>query len=315
MSEIILHHYPQSPVSEKVRIVLGMKGLDWRSVEIPRLPPKPDLMPLTGGYRLTPVMQVGADVYCDSQCIIRELERRRREPTLFPGGAEGLAWGVSRWTDGPLFQGTISLVLGDAGEDLPAAFAADRGPLYFGPDFDISALTAALPETLAMLRAQLGWIDARLADGRDFMLGARPGLPDALCYYPVWFIRGRYSKGPEFLAQFERLDAWEERVKAIGHGNPVEMSAAEALSAARDVEPATPQRADPGDPQGLSPGDAVEIVPDGVGGSPPVAGRVLSVDAQEVVIGRDDACVGRVAVHFPRVGYRVLLGRGGQAQD
>ncbi|MCK4940436.1 MAG: glutathione S-transferase N-terminal domain-containing protein, partial [Rhodospirillaceae bacterium] len=57
--QVILHHYPQSPVSEKIRVVLGMKDLTWKSVLIPRLPPKPNLMPLTGGYRLTPVMQIG----------------------------------------------------------------------------------------------------------------------------------------------------------------------------------------------------------------------------------------------------------------
>ena len=77
MSEIILHNYPESPVAEKVRIALGIKGLEWLSVKIPRIPPKPLLMPLTGGYRRTPVMQIGADIYCDSQCIIRELERRQ----------------------------------------------------------------------------------------------------------------------------------------------------------------------------------------------------------------------------------------------
>ena len=87
---------PQSPVSEKVRVVLGLKGLAWKSVEIPRLPPKPNLMPLTGGYRLTPVMQIGADVYSDTKCIIRELERRFPEPPLFPGGAHGLPWGNGR---------------------------------------------------------------------------------------------------------------------------------------------------------------------------------------------------------------------------
>ena len=76
MTEIVFHHYPQSPVAEKVRVVFGIKQLHWRSVEIPRIPPKPDLMPLTGGYRRTPVLQVGADIYCDSQCIMRELERR-----------------------------------------------------------------------------------------------------------------------------------------------------------------------------------------------------------------------------------------------
>ena len=38
--------------------------------------PKPDLMPLTGGYRKTPVLQIGADIYCDTQLIMLELERR-----------------------------------------------------------------------------------------------------------------------------------------------------------------------------------------------------------------------------------------------
>jgi len=94
MSEIILHNYPQSPVAEKVRVSFGIKGLSWRSVEIPRIPPKPLLMPLTGGYRRTPVMQIGADVYCDSQCIMREIERRHPQPTFFPGGAQGMAWGT-----------------------------------------------------------------------------------------------------------------------------------------------------------------------------------------------------------------------------
>ena len=99
MSEIILHHYPPSPFSEKVRVALGMKKLAWRSVEIPRVPPKPELMPLTGGYRRTPVMQIGADIYCDSQCILRELQRRFPQPTFYPGGADGLPWAVNRWTD------------------------------------------------------------------------------------------------------------------------------------------------------------------------------------------------------------------------
>ena len=61
-SEVIFHAYPQSPVAEKVRVAFGIKGLAWRKVEIPRLPPKPMLTALTGGYRRTPVMQIGADI-------------------------------------------------------------------------------------------------------------------------------------------------------------------------------------------------------------------------------------------------------------
>ncbi len=306
MPEVILHHYPQSPVSEKVRVVLGIKGLDWRSVTIPRLPPKPELMPLTGGYRLTPVMQVGADIYCDSQCIIGELERRYPEPSLFPGGAAGMAWGVSRWTDGPLFTTTIALVFADAGDAMPADFAADRGTLYFGADYDMAAIQAKLPEILASLRAQLGWMEARIATGRTYILGDQPGLPDALCYFLIWFIRGRYSKGPEFLAQFPHLCAWEKRVAAIGHGKPSDLSAAAALEIAEGAEPATPEAVDAEDPLGLALGDTVQVLPEAVAGVPAVAGRLRALDAQRVVLDREDDRVGLVSVHFPRVGYQVL---------
>ncbi len=306
MSEIILHHYPPSPVSEKVRVVLGLKGLDWRSVTIPRLPPKPDLMPLTGGYRLTPVMQIGADIYCDSQCINRELERRIPEPTLFPGGAEGMAWGVGRWTDGALFDLVVTLVFADAGDDLPEDFKADRGPLYFGPGFDMKAIGEKLTETLVQLRSQIGWMDERLAD-RDFMLGAAPGLPDALCYYLIWFIRGRYSKGPEFLEQFKHLLAWEKRVEAISHGTPKDMEAAEALAIAKA---ATPDAASPSDPTsleptGLGPGDMAAVVPTDVSGCPAVTGRITQITSQTIALARSDDRVGDVVVHFPRAGYRV----------
>ena len=305
MPEVILHHYPQSPVSEKVRVVLGIKGLSWRSVTIPRLPPKPDLMPLTGGYRLTPVMQIGADIYCDSQGIIRELERRFPEPTLFPGGADGIAWCVSRWTDGDFFTTAIAVIFADAGENLPADFQADRGGLYFGPRFSMAKLQAEMPERLASLRAQFGWIEERLATGRHFLLGERPGLPDALCYYLAWFLRGRYSKGPEFLAQFPKLCAWEERVTAIGHGTPSEMSSGDALDIARAADPMSAPASDPDDPSGLKPGDAVALHAQGVSGTAGVEGRVRQIGIQDIVLDRQDPRVGQVAIHFPRVGYRI----------
>ena len=307
MTDVILHHYPQSPVSEKVRVVLGMKRLAWRSVQIPRLPPKPDLMPLTGGYRRTPVMQIGADIYCDSQCIIRELERRFPEPTLYPGGGAGMPWAVGRWTDGPLFTLALSLVLGAQADELPEEFAQDRGRLYFGPDYDLHALKRDLPHILAQLRAQLGWLDQRLSSGRAYILGDAPGLPDALCYYLVWFIRGRYAGGPALLEQFPSLLAWEERVRAIGHGTASDMTASEALEIARSSRSQTDVCDDPRDPQGLTPGMHVSVVPDDIGGDPSVTGFIVSVSAQELAIRREGAHVGEVVVHFPRVAYRVAL--------
>src|SRR6185369_1531695 len=75
MAELILHHYDISPYAEKVRLIMGLKRLAWRSVQIPVVMPKPDLTALTGGYRLTPVLQIGADIYCDTRTIARRLER------------------------------------------------------------------------------------------------------------------------------------------------------------------------------------------------------------------------------------------------
>ncbi len=307
MGQVILHHYPQSPVAEKVRVALGIKGLSWRSVTIPRIPPKPELMPLTGGYRRTPVMQIGADVFCDSQCILRALDRRFPEPSLLPGDAAGMPWGVSRWTDGPLLDLAVRIVLGAQAEALPPDFAADRGRLYFGPDYDLEAAGADLPHLTAQLRGQLGWIEQRLAGGRAFILGARPTLPDALVYYLVWFIRGRWAGGPALLSEFSALEAWEARVRDIGHGTSKDLDAGEALEIAHAAEPQTPEAADPGDPLGLAPGMAVMVVPEGDGGDPAVAGTVRFVDRETIAILREDTRVGTVCVHFPRVGYRVTV--------
>ena len=305
VTDIILHHYPQSPVSEKVRVVLGMKNVSWRSVQIPRMPPKPDLMPLTGGYRRTPVLQVGADIYCDSQCIIRELERRCPQPTLFPNNAAGLPWAVSRWTDGPLFTLVVGAVMGAQADELPEEFATDRGRLYFGPNFDWQAQKKMLPHTLAQIRAQLGWIDERVAGDRDFLLGSEPGLPDALCYHVVWFFRGRFAGGPALLDQFPSLLAWEKRVAAIGHGRPEDLGAKQALEIARAATPDSAEHADAGDPQGLAPGQVVAVVPDVDGGDPSVEGRVVAVSMDTIAISRTTPEVGDIVVHFPRVGYRV----------
>src|SRR6201991_588724 len=100
---IVLHHFDESPFSEKIRLIFGLKSIAWSSVLITRIMPRPDLMPLTGGYRRTPVMQIGADIYCDTQIITRELEKRFPDPTLFPDGNAGMPWGLSSWTDRTLF--------------------------------------------------------------------------------------------------------------------------------------------------------------------------------------------------------------------
>ena len=308
-TDIIFHAYPQSPVAEKVRVVFGIKGLAWRSVEIPRLPPKPMLTALTGGYRRTPVMQIGADIYCDSQCIIRELDRRFPSPSIMPTSEQGLMWCLSRWTDGALFDQTVRHILGAAGDSLDKAFAADRGRLYLGEDWaaGLKKANADLPHIVAQMRAPLSWLNAQLSDGRAFLLGPKPAAIDAQFYYLVWFLRGRWTEGPSFLSEFTELLRWETNVRDIGHGTPTPMDPQDAILRAKGLEPTAMTGVSEFEPQGLRVGQSVSVQPDVNGGEQPVLGNIRFADAETVVIERLSDDVGRVCVHFPRSGYRIDL--------
>lgn len=308
-TDIIFHAYPQSPVAEKVRVVFGIKGLAWRSVEIPRLPPKPMLTALTGGYRRTPVMQIGADIYCDSQCIIRELDRRFPSPSIMPTSEQGLMWCLSRWTDGALFDQTVRHILGAAGDSLDKAFAADRGRLYLGEDWaaGLKKANADLPHIVAQMRAPLSWLNAQLSDGRAFLLGPKPAAIDAQFYYLVWFLRGRWTEGPSFLSEFTELLRWETNVRDIGHGTPTPMDPQDAILRAKGLEPTAMTGVSEFEPQGLRVGQLVSVQPDVNGGEQPVLGNIRFADAETVVIERLSDDVGRVCVHFPRSGYRIDL--------
>ncbi|RYF90936.1 MAG: hypothetical protein EON95_15975 [Caulobacteraceae bacterium] len=141
MTTPILHHYDTSPFSEKVRLMFGLKGLAWSSVVIPVIMPKPDYTPLTGGYRRTPSLQIGADVYCDSQVILAELEHRFPDPTAVRGG---LDWAINLWADRLFFQTTVPVIFGELGDNVPADFIKDREALS-GRPFDTAAMKAAEP--------------------------------------------------------------------------------------------------------------------------------------------------------------------------
>jgi glutathione S-transferase len=304
MNEIILHQYGSSPFSEKVRLTLGLKGLSWRSVEQPTIMPKPDLISLTGAYRKIPVMQIGADVYCDSQCILREIERRHPEPSLYGKDDVVTHMAFAFWSDRVFFPATVGVIFGQVGDLVPQAFLDDRSKLM-GQKFDTNQMKAAVPVLRDSLRAQLDWLETQLGDGRSFLLGEAAGLADFTAYHPVWFLQRFYPPAAAELAHTPQVGAWAERVAAIGHGRCTPMEPAEALEVARRSEPATPPTADPGDPNGRKPGDRVTVMPDDYGRDP-VSGELVAHSAQEIAIRREDPTVGTVVVHFPRAGFVVI---------
>jgi glutathione S-transferase len=304
MTDLILHHYPTSPFSEKVRIAFGLKKLGWKSVTIPNIMPKPDLMPLTGGYRKTPVMQIGADIYCDTQLIMLEIEKHSPTPPLLPPGKEGEARALAMWIDRNIFWAAVGIVMGAIGDKLPEAFHKDRSE-FSGRSFEPAKLKAAAPIAAQQTYAQLVLAEEMLGDGRAYLLGAAPSLADCALYNPVWFIKERLGGGKAVppLDRLPRITAWSERMKAIGSGNPTEMNAADALAVAKAAKPAACS-VDAADPSGLKAGQKISITPDDTG-KVPVTGTLVGLTPDRISISRNDERVGEIVVHFPRAGFIV----------
>jgi glutathione S-transferase len=307
VNDIILHHYPMSPFAEKVRIAFGIKGVAWRSVIVPTIMPKPQLLPLTGGYRKTPVMQIGADIYCDTQCILRELERRFPQPSLYRGTDAGTANALAFWSERTMFSPAAGITFGGLDVSaLPTGFLEDRSQMS-GREINIERIRAAIPMLMDQLRPQFAWFETMLADGRAFLQGPYPTLVDCAFYNPCWFIRSNLGVVAP-LTEFPAIQAWMDRVARIGHGQCTDLDAKDALAIATAAAPQVPSGADGNDPLGRKPGTKIQVTPDD-SGKDPVVGELLSISTEEVVILRNDGQVGEVAVHFPRAGFVVQPAR------
>jgi len=103
--------------------------------------PKPDVVALTGGYRKTPILQIGSDVYCDTALICDVLEHIQPTPTIYPESHKGLARVLAQWADTTLFwaamaynlqpKGAASMFEG-APPEAAKAFGADRAAMSGG---------------------------------------------------------------------------------------------------------------------------------------------------------------------------------------
>jgi glutathione S-transferase len=302
MTDIILHHYDASPFTQKALRMLGLKKLAWQSVETPMMLPKPDLVCLTGGYRGTPVMQIGADIYIDSQCIARELERRHPEPTFFPAADTGLAYALVKWSD-EFFQAGLKMALALLGPDWPEAFRADRQALFAHLDFD--EMDKETGHAMAQLCASAALLNAQLADGRSFLGGDHPGLADIQAFSVPWFTRAAMPISEQLLRDFEHLPAWEARVAGLGEGERQPIDVAEAHRVARESEPNLTSEVGENEPQGLEAGMPVRVMPDDFSLRGAVEGELLRASALGIAIHRSTDDFGDLIIHFPRLGYRI----------
>jgi len=301
MNELILHHYDLSPYAEKIRLALGLKGLPWRSVEVPMVMPKPDYTELTGGYRRVPTLQVGADLYCDTHCIARTLDRLHPTTPLVPPGRELEAEALGRWGE-TTFMMVIVAFFGIGGV-FPDEFVEDRRNTMVPPGTDLDASSVMLPTKLVQIRANLERLEDVLADGRAFLLGAEASIADLGAFHPLMALP-MHARTLALLDGLGRVPAWLERVRAIGHGKRTELSPEEAIAVARDASPA-PLEGEPVLPDGIALGDSVVVLPDEYG-SGNISGTLAESGIHEIAIRRQTERAGEVVVHLPREDYAII---------
>ena len=303
--DIVLHHYPLSPFAEKVRAVLGFKQLAWKSVTIPAVMPKPDVVALTGGYRKTPILQIGRDVYCDTALICDVLEHLQPAPTLYPAQAKGLARVLAQWADSTLFWSSMAYnfqpkgaaaVFANAAPEAAQAFGADRAAMRGGaPRQNPGDAAAAYKSYLRRL--------ADMLDAQDYLLGEAPCIADFAAYHPLWFTCTQVPVLADILSSTPAVLAWMDRLQAFGHGNIQTLSSGEAIAlCAASTEGFALHDSRFQDEHGIPLGSHVTIAAESFG-TETTQGELVGASRTRYTLKRQDERAGTVLVHFPRIGY------------
>ena len=311
MTELILHHYPMSPFAEKIRLALGFKRLAWRSVTIPAVMPKPDLVALTGGYRRTPVLQVGADIYCDTALICDVLEHVQPQPMLYPPALRGVARVFAQWADSTLFWASMAYSLQPRGAAHLFAKAPPEAAKAFGEDRKAmsSNMVRLRPgDATSAYRSYLRRI-AHMVEVHEFLFGAQPCVADFAAYHPLWFTRTQVPPLADILNATPAVAEWMDRLEgmSIGPGALDRLDAADAVRVAREAEPMPPGTnllVDSAfqDDHGIPLGAQVTVTAESFGAEA-TPGMLLAATRTHYSLQRDDPRAGTVHVHFPRIGY------------
>ena len=303
-AKIFLHHYPVSRFSEKVRVALGYLDVSWHSVATTSIMPRPLLMPLSGGYRRIPCLQIGANVYCDTAVIVKGLLRHLKAPQAL--GHSFAAMRIVEWADREFFG--VGTALGFSNPEsmkemlarIPAEeakdFLADRADLATDGAISIPSAESAqrqFTQTMNDLEASLQ---------TPYLLGDRPTIADFSVYFTLWAL-GTASSTRELTAGFPAVNAWFDRIKSIGHGRMIRSTGNEALEHAHAMEPVLPE-IEPMLPSGIALGDRVTVRPEDYG-RVPVEGQLAACGLDEIVLARTTEQTGAVLTHFPRNHFEI----------
>ncbi len=307
MPSLILHHYPLSPFSEKVRAILAYAGVDWQSVIVREMPPRPLMDTLTGGYARVPVAQIGADIFCDSNMIAAEIAALSGKVELDINRVDKQVQDFVAEVEGQIF---FACVLSGGSAQLRkkvrasmgwwdiARFAVDRINLGHKATVKVPGLFSAS----TVVREHLQRVEAMLE--QDFLFGNQPNIGDFAAYHSLWFIRDVGEK--PYMVKYPKVMAWMDRIKAFNNNNKMEeISAQQSIAVAKNAQPASVHKNEQSDKSAplnkqvaIAPSDYRLVFSSGV---------LKAQMPNRWIIERETSETGTVHVHFPRNNYQLRV--------
>lgn len=297
---LILHHYPLSPFSEKIRAMLGYLNMNWHSAITSEMPPRPLIDSLAGGYRKIPVAQIGADILCDSKTITSLLAEHTNKPELALEGCDQATRDFVSEVESDIFFACIFYASGmplnrkvikslSIWKVIKLLF--DR--INMGRKANIKMVSPG--QASGIVNDFLPKLDNHLSNG--FIFGKSPTIADFAAYHSLWFVH--YMGEKPVCSGFPRVSQWLEQMYEFGHGHPTEIISEQALEIAKY---ATPKPVAAQHKQHDLIGELVQIAPDDYALNP-TTGVLEGCTKTSYIISRQDKQAGLVHVHFPQQGF------------
>lgn len=302
MSNLILHHYPMSPFSEKIRAMLGYTRLHWQSAMTREMPPRPVLSALAGGYRKIPVAQIGADIFCDSRSIASEIATLSGKLDL---ALENCSEEVQAYVSDVDLNVFMACVISGGTKALGRKMRQSMSILdltrlmwdrvNIGRKASIKVPGIRHPKQLVL--KHLDGVEERLK--QDFLFGRQPNHADFSTYHSLWFMRDLGESA--MIDGFPRTIEWMNRMKAFGEGFRSEIDCARTLEIAGNSAPrqiTAEKRMDPfiGKRVNISPSDYAQNSTPGI---------LVGATPVQWVLAREEQGLGTLHVHFPKAGFRL----------
>lgn len=298
---MILHHYPLSPYSEKIRALLAYSESTWLSCLTREAPPRGKLDLLSGGYSRIPIAQDGADIFCDSNIIADEIAQRASLPFLANATLQTADAEFRHWIETRLFFACVNHAIGPG---FLFRIGKEKGIvnlLGFLKDRIGMAAKASIPmgspkSATRHIRTAMDEITRRLNQQNracPYMAGEQPGILDFAAYHCFWFVIEAGEKN--VLEAKPSLLDWYQRMRAFSRPAGDEITIDQAIAHAQRAEPRTLEPDLSNDPRigsevTIAPNDYRQI---------PVTGKLVGANGQRWVLALEQTQTGVIHLHFP----------------